>query len=105
MNTSRTKTQNNTESQNPCNPYYFNPGENPGMILVSPQLYGNNYHSCHRAMKRVLLLKNKWKFVDGSIEASTKTNSLYEAWERCNVMVIIDHSFNIKPNCTKRHIH
>jgi len=39
-------------------------------------------------MKRALLSKNKWKFMDGSIEAPTKTNLLYEAWERCNVMVI-----------------
>jgi len=31
--------------QNPANPFYLHPGENLGMILVTPALDGSNYHT------------------------------------------------------------
>jgi len=88
MSSSRIEMQQTAKSQNLSSPYYLHLGENSGMVLVSPQLNENNFHSWQRAMKRALLSKNKLKFVDGSIEAPSKTDALYEAWERCNVMVI-----------------
>jgi len=39
-------------------------------------------------MKRALLSKNKAKFIDGSIKALRENETLRDAWERCNVMVI-----------------
>jgi len=74
--------------QNPVNPYYLHPSENPGMILVSPALDGSNYHTWSRRMKRALLSKNKIKFINGEIQEPAKTDPLHDAWERCNMMVI-----------------
>jgi len=88
MSSSRIEMQQTTESQNPSSPYYLHPGENPGMVLISPQLNGNIFHSWQRAMKCALLSKNKWKFMDESIQAPPKIDALYETRERCNVMVI-----------------
>lgn len=43
--------------QNPSNPYYIHPIENPSLVLVSPVLIGTNYHSWSRAMKMALQSK------------------------------------------------
>jgi len=45
------------DQRNPASAYYLHPGENPGMVLVTPHLDGTNYHSWSRAMKRELLSK------------------------------------------------
>jgi len=74
--------------QNPASLYYLHPGENPGMILVTPMLDGSNYHTWSHAMSRALLSKNKIKFVNGGIQEPTREDSLHDAWERCNMMVI-----------------
>jgi len=76
------------DQQNPTSAYYLHPGENPGMVLVTPLLDGSNYHLWSRAMKRALLLKNKFKFVNGDIPEPSHGENQYEARERCNVMVI-----------------
>jgi len=76
------------DQQNPISAYYLHPGENPGVVLVAPQLDESNYHSWSRSMKRVLLSKNKYKFVNGDISKPTRDDENYEAWERCNVMVV-----------------
>ena len=73
---------------NPASVYYLHPGENPTMVLVTLHLDGSNYHSSSRAMKHVLVSKNKFKFVIGKIPEPLRNESQYEAWERCNVMVI-----------------
>ncbi|XP_047177474.1 uncharacterized protein LOC124844559 [Vigna umbellata] len=39
-------------------------------------------------MKRALLSKNKIKFIDGSIKKPQKINTLFDAWERCNMMIL-----------------
>jgi len=63
MDSQHTKAQNSMdESQNPSSPYYLHLRENLGMVMVNPRLKGNNYHSWNRAMKHVLLSKNKFKF-------------------------------------------
>jgi len=59
--------------QNPANPYYLHPRENPGMILVIPALDGSNYHTWSYGMKHVLLSKNKIKFINGGIQEPSKT--------------------------------
>lgn len=76
------------ESQNPSSPCYLHPGENPDAVLVAPPMDGTNYHSWSRAMRRALLSKNKLKFINGSICPSLLTDPLYNAWERCNTMII-----------------
>lgn len=73
---------------NPSNPYFCHGNENPSHPLVTPVLSGPNYHTWARAMRIALLSKNKLKFVDGTITAPIATESLYNAWERCNTMVL-----------------
>lgn len=75
-------------SQNPSSPYYLHLDENLGSTLVSPPLNGPNYYTWSRAMRRALISKNKLKFVDGTISAPNRNDPLYEAWERCNVMIV-----------------
>ncbi|XP_019415302.1 PREDICTED: uncharacterized protein LOC109326873 [Lupinus angustifolius] len=75
-------------SQDPRSPYYLHPGESPGAVLVSPPLNGTNYHSWSRAMRRALSSKNKFKFVNGVIKTPQETDAIFDAWERCNTMVI-----------------
>ena len=58
------------------------------MMLINIQLDGGNYHAWRRGMKRVLLSKNKHKFVDRSILVPQFGSSLHKFWERCNLMVI-----------------
>lgn len=68
-------------SQNPTSPYFLHPGENPGIIVVLLQLNGTNYHQGRKG------IKNKLKFVNGRISAPNQ-NDAFEAWERCNGMVV-----------------
>ena len=65
-------------SQNPSSAYYLHPGENPGTMLITTQLDGDNYHTWNRAIK----------FVNGDLPEPAQNDGLHEAWERCNVMVI-----------------
>ncbi|XP_014506472.1 uncharacterized protein LOC106766241 [Vigna radiata var. radiata] len=57
-------------------------------MLVTQVLNENNYSSWSRSMRRALLSKNKIKFVDGSIKKPQKTDTLFDAWERCNMMIL-----------------
>ncbi|BAT78701.1 hypothetical protein VIGAN_02141900, partial [Vigna angularis var. angularis] len=76
------------EFNNPSSPYYLHPGENPGLTLITQTLNEKNYSSWSRSMRRALLSKNKVKFIDGSIKKPQKDDTLYDAWERCNMMIL-----------------
>jgi len=39
-------------------------------------------------MQRALLIKNKLKFVNGSIKTPLPNDPIYEIWKRCNVMIL-----------------
>ncbi|XP_050211821.1 uncharacterized protein LOC126661981 [Mercurialis annua] len=80
--------QTNLDFENSSSPYYLHPSENPSLILVSPPLNGQNYHSWFRSMRMCLLSKNKLKFVDGSIQVPAVTDPMHPVWERCNTMVL-----------------
>ncbi|XP_019425084.1 PREDICTED: uncharacterized protein LOC109333961 [Lupinus angustifolius] len=80
--------QTTDSSENPTNSYYPHPGEYPGIALVTPPLDGNNYHSWSRSMRRALSSKNKFKFVNGSIQAPQETDPNFDSWETCNTMII-----------------
>ena len=76
------------QSLRPTSLFYLHPGENPGLVLVSNVLNDTNYVSWSRNMQRALLSKNKLKFVNGNIITLLPTDPNYEAWERCNVMIL-----------------
>ena len=53
------------------NPLYLHHVENPGAMLMSEVLTSENYHAWARSMKKALIAKNKFGFVDGSITLSS----------------------------------
>jgi len=67
---------------------YLHPGEGPAVALVSPVLDSINYHSWSKSMLTALSAKNKSQFVNGSAKKPEKENSLFNAWQRCNDMVV-----------------
>lgn len=69
-------------------PYYIQPGENPEMALVSPQLNNSNYHTWSRGMKQALHARNKLQFINGKLPPLPESDPLYDTWERCNSLVI-----------------
>ena len=73
--------------EDPSSPYYLHPSENPSLVLVTSPLTGLNYHTWYRAMRMALLLKNKLKFMDGTIQVPARNDVTFQAWERCNTMV------------------
>lgn len=76
-------------SDDPSNPLYLHPNDNPGTILVPELLTGSNYINWSRSMKTTLLAKNKLGFIDGSMRKPTDAaDPLASVWERCNGMVV-----------------
>ncbi|XP_019451745.1 PREDICTED: uncharacterized protein LOC109353838 [Lupinus angustifolius] len=74
--------------QDPCSPYFMSPNENPGAILVSKALKGENYHSSSRAMWMSIKTKNKLHFIDGSLPKPSIEDPSFNAWDRCNTLVV-----------------
>ncbi|KAF8365066.1 hypothetical protein HHK36_032927 [Tetracentron sinense] len=70
------------------NPFYLPHSDNPGTILVSHPLNGDNYPTWSRAMHTALTAKNKFGFVDGSFLKPKDSSSSLASWERCNSMVL-----------------
>lgn len=59
------------------NPLFLHHNESPGAMLVSEALFGENYPTWARSMKKALIAKNKFGCVNG-------TNP---TWIRCDNMV------------------
>ncbi|KAF5469590.1 hypothetical protein F2P56_013652 [Juglans regia] len=74
---------------NIINPYRLDHGDNPSIPLVPDLLTTENYTTWSRAMCRALRAKNKLGFINGTL-SKPKSNSdpLYDAWERCNNLVV-----------------
>ena len=81
--------------EDPMSPYYIHHGDNPGNVLVSQLLIGQeNYISWSRAMQLSISVKNKLGFLDGSISPpSIYDRILYNAWLR-NTNVVISWILN-----------
>ncbi|BAT99437.1 hypothetical protein VIGAN_10087900, partial [Vigna angularis var. angularis] len=48
----------------PFHPFYLHPGDNPSLTFISQVLNEANYASWSINMRRVILSKNKIKFID-----------------------------------------
>ncbi|KAF5459294.1 hypothetical protein F2P56_023252, partial [Juglans regia] len=74
---------------NPSHPYFLHHGENPGVMLVTDRLNGDNYHSWSQSMSKAISVKNKTGFITG-IHKKPKSDidPLYLPWIRCNDMVV-----------------
>ncbi|XP_021762911.1 uncharacterized protein LOC110727641 [Chenopodium quinoa] len=68
--------------------YYIHPSENPAISLVSEKFNGENYQDWKRGMILALLMKNKMSFIDGSLQNPGEAYPMYNAWSRCNNMII-----------------
>jgi hypothetical protein len=86
---------------NPRNPYYLNNGDNPGILLVTEKLIGENFHTWQRSMTRALSAKNKLGFVNGPIsQPIDPLDPLFDIWRRCNDLVL-----SWLTNCMSREIY
>ena len=73
----------------PFSPDFLHHSNNPGLVLVSQQLTGENYSSWTRAMVIALSVKNKIGFIDGLIPRLDGTDLiLLNSWTRNNNIVI-----------------
>lgn len=63
---------NQDPSQNPSSDYYVHPSDGPSFVIVTPPLSGSIYCTLARSMRRALIAKNKYIFIDRSIEVSYK---------------------------------
>lgn len=54
-------------TDNSSSPYHLNNADNPGIVLVTQPLTGDNYHAWSRSMRIALRSKHKLGFIDGSI--------------------------------------
>ncbi len=72
----------------PSSPYYLNASDNPGAVLVSSTLRGENYNTWRRAMQNALRAKNKLGFVDGTLPMPDENSDHFQVWNKCNSMVI-----------------
>lgn len=73
----------------PLNPFFIHHADNPGMILVSQLLNGENYSAWSRALIIALSAKNKLEFVDRSIPKPDGMDvNLLPYWIRNNNIVI-----------------
>ncbi|KAF8391693.1 hypothetical protein HHK36_024002 [Tetracentron sinense] len=66
---------------------YLHHSDNPGTILVSQPLNGDNYATWSRSMSMSLSAKNKTGFIDGSMPKPNASSTKYSLWVRCNNMV------------------
>ncbi|XP_043694201.1 uncharacterized protein LOC122644899 [Telopea speciosissima] len=75
-------------TMDPSSLYHLHHSDNPGALLVSTPLNGDNYPTWRRAMCMALFAKNKMMFVDGSLPRPTSPLSAVQTWDRCNFMVL-----------------
>jgi hypothetical protein len=74
-------------SQIPGNVYYVHSSDGPSSVTVTPKLNHSNYHAWVRSKRLALGAKNKFDFVDGTIEVLDDFDPCYKAWCRCNMLI------------------
>lgn len=56
-------------------------------------------------MKRALLIKNKIKFINGKLPTPNEDDALFDAWERCNNVVLTWISTSLSPDIAQSAIY
>ena len=84
-------------------PYYTH-GMHENSVMLSLVLSESreNYPTWYRQMMVVLTQKNKLGFVDGTRTDTGKDNRPYEAWQKCNHLVLSWIQKNASPNIGKK---
>ncbi|KAM0995580.1 hypothetical protein ACFX2C_005696 [Malus domestica] len=88
MSESEVNTRSSEMTTDLSNPFLLHPSDQPGNILVSKTLQGDNYNTWSRAMRISLSAKNKLGLVDGTVDPPVKTDKQFALWQRCNDMVL-----------------
>ncbi|KAM2555190.1 hypothetical protein TB2_019236 [Malus domestica] len=88
MSESEVNTRSSEMTTDLLNPFLLHPSDQPGNILVSKTLQGDNYNTWSRAMRISLSAKNKLGLVDGTVDPPVKTDKQFALWQRCNDMVL-----------------
>ena len=92
----KTTTSSSSSVQDPTliedisNPLFLHHAESPGAMLMSEALIGENFHARAQSLKKALITKNKFGFVNGIITLSSplvKTPVTIDAWIHCDNMV------------------
>ncbi|GKU93759.1 hypothetical protein SLEP1_g7327 [Rubroshorea leprosula] len=76
------------KTTDPDSPYFLHSSDDPGRVLVMTPLTEENYHTWRRSMQNALFAKNKMGFVDGSLKRPNADSPEYQAWTKCNSMVL-----------------
>lgn len=76
-------------TQNASSPYYLHPSDGPSSVAITPVLSDSvsNYHSYAWFIRRALGGKNKFEFMNGSIEIHDSSGLNFKAWSRCNMLI------------------
>ncbi|GKV51367.1 hypothetical protein SLEP1_g58034 [Rubroshorea leprosula] len=76
------------KTTDPDSPYFLHSSDDPRRVLVTTPLTGENYHTWRRSMQNALFAKNKMGFVDGSLKRPNVDSPEYQAWTKCNSMIL-----------------
>ena len=84
-------TSSTQDSSNVNDPLFLHHGDNPSVVLVSqPLIGGENYPAWARSIRKSLIAKNKFGFIDSSLTLSSPimdSPSAIQAWIHANNMV------------------
>ncbi|XP_021850810.1 uncharacterized protein [Spinacia oleracea] len=94
-------TPNLAPNQDPASPFYLHPTDNTASQLVSIKFKGEGYGDWRRSMMISMSSKNKLGFVDGTIAKPDPTHDTYQAWMRCNDMMISWLLYNLDGSISK----
>ncbi|XP_021768772.1 uncharacterized protein LOC110733059 [Chenopodium quinoa] len=68
--------------------YYLGSSDHPGIVITPIKLQGSNYDEWSKAVRRSLIAKWKFGFVDGSIKEPAADSSKYKHWIAVNSMLV-----------------
>jgi gag-polypeptide of LTR copia-type/Retrotransposon gag protein len=77
--------------------FYLSSSDNPGMLISSCILKGENYDMWVKAMKNALRTKNKLGFINGSVAKPHPEEPEASSWEICNSMMVFWFFNSIDP--------
>lgn len=69
-------------------PYSLFPSDNPGALITSVQLKGDNYNELAMEMVNALRAKKKIGFIDRTLPKPAEESSYLESWLSVNLMII-----------------
>lgn len=81
-------TTENNENKGTDNPYYIAGSDNPNVQMTDMKMNGGNYKIWAIHMRRALSIKNKLGFITGNIPEPKEGDEKYNAWHRCNDIII-----------------